>query len=224
MPLTLYHHPTSQPSRTIIAFLKLNKIPYEERVVDIFNLEHRTAEYKKVNPMGTVPFIDDDGLVTWETEAIIKYLINTRKVGQEYYPEDPKTRLLVDRYFPFHHTVLRPNAASYFMATYSFLKPYCHFTSTKDEVRPNVIKACDQFVELFLKDQKYIAGDVLTIADIFAANELTHIMFSTDFDFNQVPVVKAYIERVLQDPVVAETQKGIKELPEVSKSLPKAKL
>lgn len=224
MPLIVYYHPTSQPSRTILAFLKINKIPYEERIVDIFNLEHRTEEYKKVNPMGTVPFINDDGLVTWETEAIIKYLINTRKVGQELYPEEPKTRLLVDRYFPFHHTVMRPNAAIYFMATYSFLKPYCHFTQTKDEVRPNVIKACEQFVDIFLKDQKFIAGDQLTIADIFAANELTHIMYSTDFDFDVLPVVKAWIERVLENPIVAETQKAIKELPELSKTLPKAKL
>ena len=85
MSLTFYYFPLSQPSRAVLAFLELTKIPHEKKIVNILAGEHKTAEYLKINPLGFVPAIDDDGFSFGEGEAIVRYLINTRKVGEEYY-------------------------------------------------------------------------------------------------------------------------------------------
>ena len=219
MSLIYYYHPTSQPSRAIQAFMHLTDIKYEKHIVDIFNCDHRTPEFAKINPLNMIPAIDDNGWKMGESEAIIKYLMNSRKVGQEYYPSDPKVRALVDRYLPYHHSMFRPAIAKYFVVTYKYLKPYSHNTESLDEVRPNVEATCKKFEEVFIKDQKYIAGDVFTIADLLAVNELTQLYYATDFDFNKVPVTKAYIERCLENPVLLEVQSAIKEFPQKVKEI-----
>ena len=223
-PVIYYYHPTSQPSRAILAFMHLTDIQYEKNTVDIFNCKHRTAEFKQINPLGTIPTIIDGDFIVWESEAIIKYLMNTRKVGEMYYPSDPVERVLVDKYLPYHHSVFRPNISKYFTSTYSYLKPYSHVTTTTEEIRPQVTAAIEEFERVFLQGKKYIGGDVLTIADLLAVNELTQLYFATDFNFDKVALAKAYVERCLENSVIREVQKDIKEFPEVVKNLPKAKL
>lgn len=219
MPLTLYFHPVSQPSRSVLAFLKLTGIPYEIKVIDIMRGETRGPEYAKINPAMTVPAIDDDGFILGESEAIVRYLMNSRKVGEELYPSDPKIRAQVDKYFPFHHNTVRPQFSKCFMATYIDLLPpeYADYGLKKyQEDAGNCLK---QFEEFYLKDQKYIAGDVLTIADIFLLSELTLAAFHTDFSFADYPKTKAYMERCLENKVLKEVSDMTNELPKIAKEL-----
>ena len=52
---------------------------------------------------------------------------------------------------------------------------------------------------VFLKDRKYIAGDEISIADIFAACELAHLLACHEHSVWETnPVVKAWMERVKQ--------------------------
>ena len=121
--LTLYYFPMSQPSRTVLSFLELVGIKHEKKVVDILKGEQKAPEYLKINPNGVVPSIDDDGFKVFESETIIRYLINTRKVGTDLYSPDPKTAALVDRYLPFHHSEIRPACMNFFYASFNFLFP-----------------------------------------------------------------------------------------------------
>jgi len=178
--------------------------------------ESRKPEYAKINPAKTVPAIDDDGFILSESEAIIRYLMNSRKVGEEFYPTDPKVRAQVDKYFPFHHNTVRPQFSKCFMATYIDLLPpeYKDYGLEKyQEDAGNVLK---QFEEIYLKDQKYIAGDTLSIADIFMISELVLAAFHTDFDFSSYPKSKAYMERCLENQVLKDmTEMLNKELPKI---------
>ena len=215
MALTLYFNPISQPSRSIVTFLHLNDIKYEKKSIDIFKGEQKSAEYTSINPLQQVPAIKDGNFVLNETEAIMKYLMNTRKTGELYYPKDPKTRAIIDRYMPFHHSFVRPKMSAYFVA-------YCAqlFKENKIDIeaaRKTAEEAIAAFEKVFLRDQKYIADDILTIADIFVVNELTQLYFATDLDFAQFPKIKEYIERCLQNPVLREVNKPLKEYGETLK-------
>ena len=224
MSLVYYHHPTSQPSRTLLAFMKLSGIEYQEHIVNIFECEHRTDEFAKtVNPLKTVPALIDDGFKLAESEAMMKYLMNSRKVGEAYYPSDLKTRALIDMYLSFHHSAFRPDICKYFLATYLYLKPYCHFSFKKEEVRPPIIATCKKLEEIFLKDSNYIAGDNITIADLLAVNELTQLYYATDFNFDEIPRTKKYIEKCLEHPIIFETNATIRDFPNAVKQIPKAK-
>lgn len=49
-------------------------LPHELRLYDLDRLQHRTPEYLKLNPAGTVPTLEQGGLVLTETAAIAMHL------------------------------------------------------------------------------------------------------------------------------------------------------
>lgn len=220
MVLTLYYSPMSQPSRAVLSFLHLTGISYEKKVIDLIKKEQKDPEYLKINPLGTVPAIKDGEFTLFESEAIIKYLMNTRKVGGEYYPSDPEQRALVDKYLPYHHIHFRPALVKYFLSEYSSV---LNSNLTKESTRPGLEEALDKFEKIILGSRKYIAGEMLSIADLFAVNELTMIYYTTDFDLSNYPHVKEYIERCLLNPVIREINQPVKEFPEKIKLMMQAK-
>ena len=48
-----------------------------------------TPEYRRRNPNGLVPTIEDDGFVLWESNAIVRYL--AAKHSSPMWPTDPRT-------------------------------------------------------------------------------------------------------------------------------------
>ena len=216
MSLTIYYHPLSQPSRSILTFLHLTDIKYEGRVIDLLKGEHKTEEFAKINPLKVIPAITDGSLNLAESEAIVKYLMNTRKVGAMYYPNDPQTRALVDRYFPFHHSTFRPSLAKFFVAAFPFLFPDKKIDLEQAQI--DLQNALKTFETVFITSGKYIAGDILTIADIFAVNELTQVYYTTDVDFSKYPGIKDYIERCVQNPVLKNVNKPIRDFGEQMKA------
>ena len=50
-------------------------VPYESILVDFFpGWEHKGEEFKKINPLGHIPVIDDGGFVLRDAHAILVYL------------------------------------------------------------------------------------------------------------------------------------------------------
>ncbi|CAG9797176.1 unnamed protein product [Chironomus riparius] len=64
--------------------------------VDFLKLEQKSPEYMKINPMGQVPVLDNDGFILTESRAIMAYLVNSKKPGSTLYPSNPKQRAIVD--------------------------------------------------------------------------------------------------------------------------------
>jgi glutathione S-transferase len=48
--------------------------PFEKREVNLLAGEQKTPEYRCVHPLGRIPALDDDGVVVWESGAILLYL------------------------------------------------------------------------------------------------------------------------------------------------------
>lgn len=55
------------------------------------------AAYLARNPNALIPTIDDDGLVLWESNAILRYLA-ARHGGETFWPAYPAARALADRW------------------------------------------------------------------------------------------------------------------------------
>jgi len=60
-------------SRVLVTILE-KELPYELILVDIAKGEQKREDYKKLQPFGKVPVLDDDGFVIFESRAICKYL------------------------------------------------------------------------------------------------------------------------------------------------------
>ncbi len=82
--LTLFTHGAPNP-RKITIFLEEAALPYECRLVELYEGKHRDPQFLRVNPNGRLPaLLDPDGVdgpqVLWESGAILQYL--AEKTGQ----------------------------------------------------------------------------------------------------------------------------------------------
>jgi len=164
----------SAPTRTLLTLLELTKvIPYEFVVTDL--TVAKTDEYKKKNPNGRLPCIQDlDGEFYWESHAILRYLCDNYKAADHWYPRDPKKRLKVDMFLDWRHTQF------YVYIALNFVYPHLfdHHKLDTEESTKHKIEYGKRMMEnelqklndIFLgHGNKYLTGDELTIADISVA-------------------------------------------------------
>jgi len=141
------------------AFLRVSGIPYEFKNIDIMAGENKTEEYKKLNPFGKVPVLVDKGFVLRESMVACRYLINDRNVAEQWYPKDAKKRALVD--LGLEHWS-QSTARFFAIAAKAFGKS----DATAEQAKDTVDAAIKEFEEVFLKNNKFVAGDHPTLADI----------------------------------------------------------
>jgi len=103
--IKLYTAPTPNGRKASIALEEIG-VPYEVVRVDIGAPEHPTDEFLAINPNHKVPAIDDDGLVIWESGAILLYL--AEKFGK-LLPADPAGRIHAIQYAFFQTGGIGPN-------------------------------------------------------------------------------------------------------------------
>jgi glutathione S-transferase len=70
----LHWHPFSIFPRRIRIALHEKQIPYEDVIVDLPGGALRTPEFRRLNPFGQVPVLEDGDLVLYESIAILEYL------------------------------------------------------------------------------------------------------------------------------------------------------
>ncbi len=103
--IRLYTAPTPNGRKVSIALEELG-VPYEVTRVDINADEHPTAEFLALTPNHKIPVLDDDGLVIWESGAILLHL--AEKFGK-LLPADPRGRMEAIQYAFFQTGGLGPN-------------------------------------------------------------------------------------------------------------------
>ncbi len=62
-----------------------------------------TPEYRKMNPTGLVPTIDDDGFQLWESHSIVRYLCAKHSAGT-LWPTDLRVRADAERWMDWAFT------------------------------------------------------------------------------------------------------------------------
>lgn len=66
-----------------------------------------TPQYRAMNPNGLVPTVEVDGLVLWESNAIVRYLAAKHSTG-DLWPEDLAVRVEADRWMDWSSTTFWP--------------------------------------------------------------------------------------------------------------------
>ncbi|KAK7461441.1 hypothetical protein VKT23_008619 [Stygiomarasmius scandens] len=98
MVLKLYGSPTSTCTKRVATILYLKKIPHELIAIDLAKKEHKDAAYMEKQPFGQVPYIDDDGLILFESRAICRYLEEKYPDhGPTFIPKDAKGKAMFEQ-------------------------------------------------------------------------------------------------------------------------------
>jgi maleylpyruvate isomerase len=89
--MRLYSFFRSSAAFRVRIALNLKGVAYETVTVDLPGGQHRAAEFLAVNPQATIPTLDDDGTILWQSLAIIEYL-DTRFAEPRLIPAEPVAR------------------------------------------------------------------------------------------------------------------------------------
>lgn len=180
--LKLYMHMGSQPARSLVIFCRANEIEAQEIKVDLVAQETRKPEFKKINPMGLIPCIDDGGFLLFESHAILRYLAATRSVADHWYPKDAKKRALIDAALDWHHLNLHAYACQLFQnRTLAKIPRNKGFFSERDNdglalaAEQRLPRVFDE-LEIMLQNSKFLQNaDEVSIADLSMACEMMQL-------------------------------------------------
>ena len=86
--MKLYLVAVSGNSYKVRILLSLLKVPHELVFVDTRNKAHKKQPFLSLNPRGEVPVLEDDGMVLWDSAAILVYLAR-KHGGEQWLPVAP---------------------------------------------------------------------------------------------------------------------------------------
>lgn len=154
-----------------------------------------TPEYLRMNPNGTVPTIDDDGYILWESNAILAYIALSKK--PELYGNDPHMFGRAVAWGSWSNGHLDPPMTD-MVLHYTRLAEHLRDKAKADRSMTDMAKQV-KTLERELESKPYLAGDVFTIADISAAPSVYrwHLF---DAERSPSPNVDAWIARLSDRP------------------------
>jgi len=155
-----------------------------------------TPSYLAINPMGTIPCIDDDGMVLYESMAINLYL--ARKYGTSVAPKDAAEDAHMLQWSFFAATEIETNSLK---ISSTFAEGLADSETGKAviEVAARMLRRPFRVLEQHLADKDYLVGDRFTVADLNAAEVVRYAQTHAPL-FDAHPAVKAWLERCQSRP------------------------
>ncbi|KAJ9592353.1 hypothetical protein L9F63_001122, partial [Diploptera punctata] len=157
--MDFYYLPPSPPCRAVMLLAKLMQIQLNMKVVNIMAGEQLTPDFIKMNPQHTIPTLDDNGFILWESRAIMGYMVNQYAKDDVLYPKEPKKRALVDQRLYF-------DAGTFHARIFDYFYPVAFTGAEPQPEKLEKINESLNLLNLFLEDNEFVAGNNLTIADI----------------------------------------------------------
>jgi len=122
-----------------------------------------TPEYKAKNPNSRIPTIDDNGVIVWESNTIVRYLAARYGAGK-LWPIDPAHRSEADRWMDWQQTTLAPDMFPVFWGLIR-TPPEKRDTAAINAAGER-LAASWSLLEKQLGDRAFVAGNELTMGDI----------------------------------------------------------
>lgn len=194
----LYHVPLSPFCRKVRLSLAEKKIEcelVEERYWE------QDGDFLRRNPAAKVPVLKIDGMTMAESAAICEYL-------EEVYPEvplmpkDPVGRYEVRRLVGWFDDKFHNEVTSKLVYERVNKKVMGHGYPDSKNVKAGAqrIKYHLDYMAWLLDQRRWLAGDVMTLADFAAAAHLSSLDYISDVDWNRSEVVKDWYAKIKSRP------------------------
>jgi len=153
--------------------------------------------YRALNPNGLVPMIEDDGLVLWESNTIVRYLGGKHAPGTAWSPQDPAERAKAEKWMDWTTSSL---------AT-PFRPLFWGILRTPEEQRDWVAinaahKACAQLLSIAdeaLASQPFLSGKEVGMGDI-PLGCFVYAWFEMPIERPEMRHLRAWYERLRERP------------------------
>ena len=221
VPVRIYGHWVSQPTRAVLWAMKMKGAPVEFIRNDPTAGDGEKDDYLALFPSGLYPGMIDGDVQITEAPAILTHLAETRG-WDDLYPTtatDAKKRAQVNQWLHWHHGNTR-------LATEHFFRPVLRTTLgklDKSSIPSRFGKGKPEFETVcrvmkygcFANAQPFMCGDAPTLADINAYCEFDQLEafgILDDAGVTGFPEVIAWMDRMKQLPHHDEVRKSLQKL------------
>lgn len=156
-----------------------------------------TEAYGRLNPNRIVPTLDDDGLILWESSAILLYLASAYGRGS-LEPSDARERGDAYRWIVWQDTTMRPKLLPLNHGWMVVENPRHRHLYELEQMRLGAEKVW-RIVEGHLEGRDYLTGDRFSMADI-PLGIMAYWWYRMPIDHFDLPNVERWYARLAARP------------------------
>lgn len=186
--IEVYYASPSIYGRKVLAVLEEKGLDYTIKPMSFSSGDHKKPEYEKLNPNGEIPTIVDDGMVIYESTAIIEYL-NDEYPEPPLLPEDSFGRAqarMIEDYCDLH----------FYKAIVKSLIKFKFEGKTLEEADKAPVAAALKRIEEYLGKQNYFVGNSVTLADFAVLTGLVSLEGAGVGELLTSASLKKYLDRM----------------------------
>ncbi|AGH50965.1 glutathione S-transferase [Sphingomonas sp. MM-1] len=191
--LTIWGRPNSHNVKKVVWFAEEIGRPFVR--LNIGGAFGITDSYREMNPNALIPTIEDDGLVLWESNAILRYLAARYGEGT-LWPADPAARARGDKWmdWQFGYADAQRDA---------FLNLVRHSPEERDAAA--IARSAEATATMMailnqaLADRPWLSGDNFGVGDV-PMGVYAHSWFALDIERPAMPHVEDWYARLRERP------------------------
>ncbi|KAK4877114.1 hypothetical protein RN001_009620 [Aquatica leii] len=194
MAPTLYMFAASPAVRAVLITAEAIDFKFNEIILDLLNGEQLTETYMKVNPLHTVPALDDDGNILYDSHVINTYILDKYGKDDFLYPKDIYKRSLVQQGLAFDLGNLYPAIKEVNMA---------YFRNEITCLTPSMIEmllTVYEYLEQILSRHGWVSLDHVSLADISCYTTVTSLDYHITIKPEKYPNISNWIKRCSELP------------------------
>ncbi|XP_030753847.1 glutathione S-transferase 1-like [Sitophilus oryzae] len=177
----------SPPVNSVLMTAKALNIELELHEINFEKREFNDEWFLKINPSHTVPTLDDDGFILWDSHAILIYLAETYGKNTQLYSDNIKTRALINQ-------ILNFDCGTLFRRFSDCTRPIFYDGKKSIEQKQlDNLKEAYSTLERILNSTKFLAGDNVTIADISVLSNILPGSVILPIDNEEFPKLKSWL-------------------------------
>lgn len=217
MVVELYNATGSPPCTFVRVVAKKLGVELKLHHINLMAKEQLNPEFVKLNPQHTVPTLNDNGFVLWESRAIGMYLVEKYGPESSLYPKDVQKRATVNRMLFFESGTMLPAQMAYFRPKwFKGQEPTADLKEAFDKALATTVT--------LLGNNKFLCGDHVTLPDIGLACTLGVAIEGSEYEgLDKFPQLKEYYQRFKKalpeyDEVATEALQRIRDMVARAKS------
>ncbi len=188
--------------RKVLAVMELKDIEY--KMIPASPLQ-KPEGFEQISPLGKIPAYQDDQITLADSSVICEYL-EDRYPAQAVYPEDPAVKARARWLEEYADTELFTTTGAIFFER--VIKKLIKQESDEARVQTAIeekLPVIMKYLESEVPGAGYLFGAELMVADIAIATHFINASYGgVKVDSNEYPVLSAYLQRILQHPVMVK--------------------
>jgi len=205
-PLQLWGRLSSINVRKVVWTLQELDLPFERTDAGMQFGVVQTPAYLAMNPNAQVPTLQDDALVLWESNVIVRYLCAQYGQGKGLYPDGLAQRFDAERWMDWQQTTLNRAGGQAFVQWIRTPAEQRKLQAIAESVAAT--EPLWTMLDQHLSQRRWMLGNNFTMADIPIGCE-AHRWFNLPQPRPHWPHVERWYQAILSRPAV----RGVLDLP-----------